>query len=91
MPPTCPPPPRDRSLKAFLRRYVAGLLPPATGTPDEQANCFARLSPLVALYAGAPLDVLAAAAERMIRWAYGRCRGGGLSGGEKDPGSCVRA
>lgn len=58
---------RDRSTKSFLRRYAAGAVPPLTGSADDQANAFARLPPLVALYAGAQREELVAAVERMIR------------------------
>lgn len=73
-----PPARRDRSTKSFLRRYAAGALPPATGAPDDQANCFARLPPLVALYAGAGCRELLGAAERAIR--CGRQAGRGRAG-----------
>lgn len=39
-------------MQAFLRNFARGLQPPATGADDEQADCVARLAPLVAMYAG---------------------------------------
>ena len=57
----------DRSTKSFLRRYASGLLPPATGSPDDQANAFTRLPPLVALLAGAARQDLLTAVACMIR------------------------
>jgi hypothetical protein len=38
---------------------------------DDQANCFTRLAPLVALYAGVGRRQLLGAVERMIRWVGG--------------------
>lgn len=35
-----------------MRSYHSGLLPPACGADDKQANCIARLAPLVAAFAG---------------------------------------
>ncbi|KAJ9526617.1 hypothetical protein QJQ45_017626 [Haematococcus lacustris] len=43
---------RDVSTKGFLRAFARGQVPPATGAPDAQANCIARLAPLVAAWAG---------------------------------------
>jgi hypothetical protein len=43
---------RDVSTKGFLRNYGRGAVPPATGAPDAQANCIARLAPLVAAFGG---------------------------------------
>lgn len=71
--PPHPTPRRDRSCKAFLRRYAAGALPPLTGAADDQANAFTRLPPLVALFAGGGRARLLGAVERMVRW--GRARG----------------
>lgn len=48
----CPAHPLPDTLQAFLRTYGRGLQPPATGADDAQADCIARLAPLVALYAG---------------------------------------
>ena len=64
----------DRSTKSFLRRYASGLLPPATGSPDSQANAFARLPPLVALLAGAARQDLLTAVACMIRWGRSPCK-----------------
>lgn len=38
--------------QAFLRNRARGLQPPATGAEDQQADCVARLAPLIAMYAG---------------------------------------
>ena len=43
---------RDGSTKGTLRNLALGLLPP--GANDAQANCIARLAPLVAMYCGDP-------------------------------------
>lgn len=40
------------ALQAFLRTYGRGMRPPTTGADDAQADCIARLAPLVALFAG---------------------------------------
>ncbi|GFR40758.1 hypothetical protein Agub_g1370, partial [Astrephomene gubernaculifera] len=44
---------RDVSTKAFLRNYARGLPPPLSGAADAQANCIARLAPLVAAFGAA--------------------------------------
>ncbi|EFJ42871.1 hypothetical protein VOLCADRAFT_97046 [Volvox carteri f. nagariensis] len=45
---------RDVSTKGFLRNYSRGLPPPLSGANDAQANCVARLAPLVAAFAAGP-------------------------------------
>ncbi|WIA13004.1 hypothetical protein OEZ85_006614 [Tetradesmus obliquus] len=42
----------NASTVAFLRNRARGLQPPATGAEDQQADCVARLAPLIAMYAG---------------------------------------
>ncbi|KAF6260730.1 ADP-ribosylation/Crystallin J1 [Scenedesmus sp. NREL 46B-D3] len=42
----------NASTVAFLRNRARGLQPPRTGAEDQQADCVARLAPLVAMYAG---------------------------------------
>ncbi len=44
--------PPARAPQGFLRNHNIGLKPPATGADDFQANCAARLAPLVAAFAG---------------------------------------
>lgn len=39
-------------LQAVLRNTARGLQPPAAGADDQQADCIARLAPLVAMFAG---------------------------------------
>ena len=39
-------------LQGFLRARGQGAVPPACGAADQQADCVARLGPLVAVYAG---------------------------------------
>lgn len=56
---------RDVSTKGFLRNYARGVAPPATGAPDAQANCVARLAPLVAGWGGS--KELMHAVERATR------------------------
>jgi ADP-ribosylglycohydrolase len=56
--------------QAFLRTYGRGLRPPATGADDAQADCIARLAPLVAAYAGDDrLMQLVSAATRVTQGA----------------------
>ncbi|GLC39730.1 hypothetical protein PLESTM_000933600 [Pleodorina starrii] len=45
---------RDVSTKGFLRNYGRGFPPPLTGANDAQANCIARLAPLVAAFGASP-------------------------------------
>jgi len=56
---------RDVSTKGFIRNYLRGAVPPLTGAADAQANCVARLAPLVAAFAGD--GRLAVAVERATR------------------------
>jgi hypothetical protein len=44
-----------RLAQGFLRNYSRGMAPPATGAEDAQADCVARLAPLVAAFAGETL------------------------------------
>ncbi|KXZ44235.1 hypothetical protein GPECTOR_70g465 [Gonium pectorale] len=44
---------RDVSTKGFLRNYGRAMPPPLSGANDAQANCIARLAPLVAAF-GSP-------------------------------------
>lgn len=39
-------------LQGFLRNYARGVPLPETGADDKQADCVARLAPLVAMFAG---------------------------------------
>jgi len=38
--------------QGFLRNHSRGAVPPATGAEDAQADCVARLAPIVAAFAG---------------------------------------
>ena len=42
------------SHQGFLRNMQLGRIPPLSGADDAQANCIARLAPLVAAFAGHP-------------------------------------
>lgn len=56
---------RNASTTGFLRNHSRGQTPPASGAEDAQADCVARLAPLVAAFAGHPrLMRLVAAATR---------------------------
>lgn len=44
-------------LKGFLRNQARGAAPPDTGAEDAQADCVARLAPLIAAFAGASTAV----------------------------------
>lgn len=39
-------------MQAFLRNFSRGLQPPVSGAEDQQADCVARLAPLVSMFAG---------------------------------------
>jgi hypothetical protein len=63
-----PPPKKNPATQAFLRTYGRGLRPPATGADDAQADCIARLVPLVSMFAGDPrLMEFTAAATRVTQ------------------------
>lgn len=56
----------NHSCKTFLANFAAGKGWPRCGDPDDtQANCFVKVPPLVAYYAGSP--ALAAAVEQAVR------------------------
>lgn len=62
------PVPLPRGPQGFLRAHSLGQLPPATGTDDKQADCVARLAPLVAAFGGDPqLLVCVEAATRVTQ------------------------
>ncbi|KAI8470947.1 MAG: ADP-ribosylation/Crystallin J1 [Monoraphidium minutum] len=54
---------RNAATTGFLRNHSRGMAPPASGAEDAQANCVARLAPLVAAFAGHPnfMRIVAAA------------------------------
>eukprot|EP00898_Chlorokybus_atmophyticus_P009201 jgi/Chlat1/9282/Chrsp99S08544 len=56
----------DVSTKGFMANYTAGMRPPESGADDSQANCIARLPPVVAAFAG-DNNALLRAVEDMVR------------------------
>ncbi|GLC50861.1 hypothetical protein PLESTB_000440000 [Pleodorina starrii] len=57
---------RDVSTKGFLRNYGRGFPPPLTGANDAQANCIARLAPLVAAFGASPASPSSSSARAAV-------------------------